>query len=84
MYGTVKFEVLDRGPDMSEEDCAMATRRFWRRSKAAGGSGLGLAIVQAIALRHGGSVRLSPRPGGGLRAEPELPAAAWRHCGACF
>lgn len=72
----VRFEVLDRGPGMSEEDCAMATRRFWRRSKAAGGSGLGLAIVQAIAERHGGSIRLSPRPGGGLQAELELPAAA--------
>lgn len=73
--GAVRFEVLDRGPGMSDEDCAMATRRFWRRSKAAGGSGLGLAIVQAIAQRHGGSVRLSSRPDGGLRAELELPAA---------
>lgn len=74
--GTVRFEVLDRGPGMTEEDCAMATRRFWRHSKTAGGSGLGLAIVQAIAERHGGSVHLSPRPEGGLRAELELPGAA--------
>lgn len=74
--GAVRFEVLDRGPGMSKEDCAMATRRFWRRSKAAGGSGLGLAIVQAIAQRHGGSVRLCSRPDGGLLAELELPASA--------
>jgi two-component system, OmpR family, sensor histidine kinase QseC len=74
--GVVRFEVLDRGPGMSEEECGMATRRFWRRSKAAGGSGLGLAIVQAVAQRHGGSVRLHPRPEGGLRAELELPASA--------
>lgn len=74
--GAVRFEVLDRGPGLSEEDCAMATRRFWRRGKAAGGSGLGLAIVEAIAQRHGGSVRLQPRPEGGLRAELEVPAAA--------
>lgn len=72
--GYVKFEVLDRGPGLSEEDCAMATRRFWRRSKATGGSGLGLAIVQAIAQRHGGSIRLLPRQEGGLSAELELPA----------
>jgi len=74
--GCVRFEILDRGLGMSEEDCAMATRRFWRRSKAAGGSGLGLAIVQAIAQRYGGSVRLRPRRDGGLRAELELPAAS--------
>lgn len=73
--GVVRFEILDSGPGMSEEECAMATRRFWRRSKATGGSGLGLAIVQAIAQRHGGRVRLCPRPEGGLRAELELPAA---------
>ena len=74
--GHVKFEVLDRGPGLSEEDCVMATRRFWRRSKAAGGSGLGLAIVEAIAQRHGGSIRLAPRAEGGLQAQLELPAVA--------
>lgn len=72
--GCVTFEVLDRGQGMSEEECAVATRRFWRRSKSAGGSGLGLAIVEAIAQRHGGSIRLVPRAGGGLRAELSLPA----------
>lgn len=70
----VRFEVLDRGLGMTEEDCAMATRRFWRRNKAAGGSGLGLAIVHAVAERHGGRLRLHPRSGGGLQAELELPA----------
>lgn len=72
--GRVRFDVLDRGPGLSEEDCAVATRRFWRRSKTAGGSGLGLAIVEAIAQRHGGTVRLAPRPQGGLQARLELPA----------
>jgi two-component system, OmpR family, sensor histidine kinase QseC len=74
--GAIRFEVLDRGSGMSDEDCAMATRRFWRGSKAAGGSGLGLAIVQAIAQRHGGSVQLRRRPEGGIQAVLELPAAA--------
>lgn len=73
--GRVCFEVLDRGPGMSEEECAMATRRFWRRSQAGGGSGLGLAIVWAIAQRHGGTLGLQPRPGGGLHAQLQLPAA---------
>jgi signal transduction histidine kinase len=74
--GHVRFQVLDRGPGLSAQDCAMATRRFWRRSKATGGSGLGLAIVEAIAQRHGGSIRLAPRHEGGLRAELDLPAVA--------
>ena len=74
--GTARFEILDRGPGMSAEECAMATRRFWRRTKGGDGSGLGLAIVHAIAQRHGGSIRLDARRDGGLRAELELPAAA--------
>ena len=34
-----------------------------------GGSGLGIAIVRTIAVDQGGSVALSSRPEGGLRAE---------------
>lgn len=72
----VRFQVLDEGPGLSEAECAAATRRFWRRSKTAQGSGLGLAIVEAIAQRHGGSLRLAPRPQGGLCAQLTLPRLA--------
>jgi signal transduction histidine kinase len=71
----VTFRVLDRGPGLSEQDCADAVTRFWRRGKPGQGSGLGLSIVQAIAQRYGGSLRLAPRTGGGLCAELRLPAA---------
>jgi signal transduction histidine kinase len=37
------------------------------------GAGLGLSIVSAIAIAHGGSLRLRRRPEGGLRVEIELP-----------
>ena len=40
------------------------------------GSGLGLSIVAAIAEAHGGMLDLRARPGGGLRARVDLPAAA--------
>jgi signal transduction histidine kinase len=40
------------------------------------GSGLGLSIVAAIAEAHGGRLSLLARPGGGLRACVDLPAAA--------
>jgi signal transduction histidine kinase len=40
------------------------------------GSGLGLSIVAAIVEAHGGWLSLQARPGGGLRACVDLPAAA--------
>ncbi|WP_150808693.1 ATP-binding protein [Pandoraea sputorum] len=39
------------------------------------GAGLGLAIARTIAQAHDGSLILSNRPGGGLRAELHLPVA---------
>lgn len=38
------------------------------------GVGLGLAIVKSITQAHGGTVTLTARPSGGLRATVELPA----------
>jgi two-component system sensor histidine kinase VanS len=38
------------------------------------GVGLGLAIVKSITKAHGGTLTLTPRPDGGLRATVELPA----------
>lgn len=39
------------------------------RTASARGAGLGLSIVQSVAEHHGGSLRLTARPDGGLRAE---------------
>ena len=39
------------------------------------GVGLGLAIVKSITKAHEGTLTLSPRPDGGLRATVQLPAA---------
>jgi two-component system sensor histidine kinase QseC len=73
---SIRFEVVDEGPGMSEAECAAATSRFWRRSNSGPGSGLGLAIVSAIAQRYGGDLRLEPRAGRGLVARLQVPAAA--------
>ncbi|MGV3570414.1 MAG: ATP-binding protein [Ramlibacter sp.] len=70
----ILFRVLDRGPGLTQEECTQALRRFWRRGRSGDGSGLGLSIVDAIAQRYGGTLRLAPRPGGGLMAELVLPA----------
>ena len=58
----IEFSVLDQGPGLSEQDCALATQRFWRKQHQAHGSGLGLAIVQRIAQSGGGVLQLMPLP----------------------
>lgn len=58
--GYVELIVVDQGPGLSSEDCAVATQRFWRKQHQAHGSGLGLAIVQRIAQCSGGSLELLP------------------------
>jgi two-component system, OmpR family, sensor histidine kinase MtrB len=45
-----------------------------RRGHGAG-SGLGLALVAQHVRRHGGTVRVEDRPGGGARFVVELPEA---------
>ena len=70
----VVFRVADRGPGMAPDELAQATQRFWRRGGQQAGSGLGLSIVDAIARRHGGTLALSGRDGGGLEACLRLPA----------
>jgi len=67
----------DHGPGIPEAQLEMVFRPFYRvetsRSPQAGGSGLGLYIARDLALRHGGSLVLANRPGGGLRATLSLP-----------
>jgi two-component system, OmpR family, sensor histidine kinase QseC len=71
----VRFSVLDEGPGMTEAECAIAPRRFWRASHASPGSGLGLAITSGIATHYGGGLSLAPRTPRGLCASIALPVA---------
>ena len=72
----MRFGVLDRGPGIAETDRPHVTERFYRgaASPSGGGSGLGLSIVAAAVKAMGGTLHLSPRPGGGEQAEITLPA----------
>lgn len=74
----VVIEVLDRGTGIPADAAERMLQPFTRMDTARGGSGtgLGLAIVDRIARMHGGSVKLLPREGGGLRVRVELPANA--------
>ncbi|MBY8866324.1 sensor histidine kinase [Streptomyces sennicomposti] len=65
--GTVRVEVLDRGPGIAEGDLIRVFDRFYRAADARSlpGSGLGLSIVREVAMAHGGAPFASRRPGGG-------------------
>jgi two-component system sensor histidine kinase KdpD len=58
----VRLEVLDRGPGLPVEAANDA-------------GGLGLEIARSLAAANGGSIELTPRPGGGTAARVDLPAA---------
>ncbi|MGW0332370.1 ATP-binding protein [Streptomyces sp. NPDC003011] len=65
--GTVRVEVLDRGPGVDEGDLIRVFDRFYRAADARSlpGSGLGLSIVREVALAHGGAPFALRREGGG-------------------
>jgi two-component system sensor histidine kinase TctE len=70
--------VEDTGPGLPADLQSAAGTRFLRRRGVPGeGSGLGLAIVRAIAVRHGGELRLRPAAQGtGLHAALRWPRPA--------
>ncbi len=58
--------VEDTGPGITVEEREKVFERFYRVAGTEGvGSGLGLAIVKEIVDRHGGTVSIGPRNGGG-------------------
>jgi two-component system sensor histidine kinase MprB len=72
-----RFEVLDRGPGVTEDDLPRIFDRFHRSitSRSLPGSGLGLSIVREMAETHGGVVHATNRPGGGAVIGFSLPPA---------
>ncbi|MDL5203072.1 HAMP domain-containing sensor histidine kinase [Streptomyces sp. ALI-76-A] len=66
--GTVRVEVLDRGPGVADGDLLHVFDRFYRAADARSlpGSGLGLSIVREVALAHGGAPFAARRDGGGV------------------
>ncbi len=75
--GHATIRVVDSGPGVPEEALDKLFRPFYRiddaRDRHTGGVGLGLAITQRSILLHGGTVRASNRPEGGLMVEIRLP-----------
>jgi two-component system, OmpR family, sensor histidine kinase CpxA len=69
--------VTDRGPGVPPDSLDKLFRPFYRlddaRGRQTGGVGLGLAITERAVRLHGGTVRASNRPEGGLMVEIRLP-----------
>ncbi len=78
--------VTDSGPGVPEEALDKLFRPFYRiddaRGRQTGGVGLGLAITDRAVRLHGGTIRVSNRPQGGLMVEIRLPLSSEEAAGA--
>ncbi|HWZ85586.1 MAG TPA: ATP-binding protein [Thermoanaerobaculia bacterium] len=69
---SARVTVADRGPGLTANAARRVFQPFYTTKKS-GGTGLGLAISRDIVERHGGSIALTARHGGGAEALVELP-----------
>jgi len=72
--------VTDSGPGVPEDALDKLFLPFYRiddaRGRQTGGVGLGLAITDRAVRLHGGTIRVSNRPQGGLMVEIRLPLSS--------
>ncbi|TRO78708.1 hypothetical protein FL622_15560 [Desulfuromonas acetexigens] len=76
--GFYRFEVVDQGTGMNDEERCRVFDRFFRADAsdtALGGIGLGMSLVKAIVEAHGGKISLESQPGLGTRVAFSLPLA---------
>lgn len=73
----VSIAICDRGPGIPADQAEAVFQPFHRletaRNSRTGGSGLGLAIARQLANKHGWTIQLLPRDGGGTVARVGLP-----------
>ncbi len=73
----VEIVIDDDGPGIPQDQIEHVFRPFYRidasRNQDTGGTGLGLTIARDVARSHGGDIRLTRSPRGGLRCLIRLP-----------
>jgi signal transduction histidine kinase len=85
--GTVRIElapgpagavlaVTDHGSGMEPAALQRATEPFFTTKTAGVAAGIGLAVVRQLVEAHGGTLRLTSRPGHGTRVELGFPYAS--------
>ncbi len=78
--GCIQVHVDDAGPGIPEDQLGSVVEPFVRletsRNRETGGTGLGLTIAKANIEADGGTLVLTNRPGGGLRAAVTFPLPA--------
>ncbi|MDH3778985.1 MAG: ATP-binding protein [Gammaproteobacteria bacterium] len=76
----VSIDICDRGPGIPADQVEAVFRPFHRlesaRGMKTGGSGLGLAIANQLAIKHGWTITVDPRDGGGTVMRLGLPATS--------
>lgn len=78
LTGWLRISIADEGPGIPSAAMEKVFEPFVRledsRNRNTGGTGLGLAIARNIVRAHGGELKLSNRPEGGLEVTLTLPA----------
>jgi signal transduction histidine kinase/HAMP domain-containing protein len=70
-----RLTVRDTGRGMDEPTMARIFEPFFTTRPVSGGTGLGLSVVHGIIVAHGGSIRVTSKPGAGSTFEIDLPIA---------
>jgi signal transduction histidine kinase len=75
--GSVELRIADSGPGIDKDDLPFIFERFFRgrSGRNESGKGLGLSLCREIVELHGGAIRATNQPGGGVEFVVVLPAS---------
>lgn len=76
---SVTIRISDRGPGIPEQDLSRIFQPFFTTRHVGAGSGLGLSYSHRVFRDAGGSIRCSPRTGGGTVFEIQIPVSSRSH-----